>query len=227
MMATIFLVNGGVTPATKRQEIFQRIVSQMLGSGYAQTINMMNMEILHGATPLASEIVALQGSLTIPAKGVIILGFSRVLFSLGILLKRFANLCNPPFFGTCLTMLLWPRAVSETSAAFCALKDGANRNDAFLFSQLAKVQSILLLPIRGTAGFAALLGRASGLVEHLANKTLALLKAIAGLTMGRQGTRLTSLQVGRSLRHLRSAIGAIKDAVFPRLHSLNYELSPL
>jgi hypothetical protein len=227
MMTTLFLMGSGVTAPTKREEIIQRIVAKMPRRGHSSAVNMVDVKILGSTTALAGEVIALQGRLPVTSKVVIVLSFSDVLTSIRVLLKRFACLFGAAFLHARLTVLLRSRTVGEISSAINALQNGANSDSPFLFSQLAKVKNILLLPIHGAAGFAALLSRSGGLVEHFTHDALALFETIPGLAMGRQGARLAPLKIRGSLRHLSAAIRTIKDSVFPRFHSLSYELSPL
>ncbi len=226
-MTTLFLMDSSVTAPTKREEIIQRIVAKFLRRSHSSAVNMVDVEILGGTTALAGEVIALQCRSSVTPEVVIVLSFSDVLTSIRVLLKRFACLFGAAFLHARLTVLLRPRTVGEISAAIGALQNGANSDSTLLFSQLAKVKNILLLPINGAAGFAALLSRSGGLVEHFTHDALALFETIPGLAMGCQGARLAPLKIRGSLRHLSAAIRTIKDSVFPRFHSLSYELSPL
>jgi hypothetical protein len=226
-MTTLFLMNSSVTTPAKRKEILQRIVPQLFGRSDSSSVNVMDMKILSRAAPLASEVVTLQGVLPVATKVVVVFSFADVFISLGVLGKRFAGLLSAAFFQASKAVLLWTGAVDEIGITLNTLKRGANWYGAFLFPQFTQMQHILFLPVRRATSVAALLGRASGLVEHLADKALAVLKTVASLPMSSQRTGLTSPQVGRCLWYLRPAIGAIEDAVFPRFHNLNNELSPL
>jgi hypothetical protein len=226
-MTTLFLMNSSVTAPAKRKEILQRIVTQLFGCSDSSTINVVNVQVFSNSAPLASEVVTFQGVLPVAAKVVVVFGFADVFISLGVLGKRLAGLLSAAFFQASKAVLLRTGTVDEIGITLNALKRGANRHSAFLFPQFTQMQHILFLPVRRATSVAALLGRASGLVQHLADQALAVLKAVASLPVSSQRTRLASLQVGRCLGHLRSAIGAIEDAVFPRFHNLNYELSPL
>jgi len=227
MMTTLFLMDSSVTAPTKREEIIQRIVAKFLRRGHSSTVNMVDVKILGSTTALAGEVIALQGRLPVTSKVVIVLSFSDVLTSIRVFFKCFACLFGAAFLHARLTVLLRSRTVGEIGAALNALKRCTNSYGTFLLSQLAKVKNILLLPINGAAGFAALLSRSGGLVEHFTHDALALFETIPGLGMGRQGARLAPLKIRGSLRHLSAAIRTIKDSVFPRFHSLSYELSPL
>lgn len=221
------MMHSCMTTPAQRQQIIQRIVPQLFRCGNASAINVMDMQILNGAAVLTCEVVTLQGVLPVAAKAVVVFSFADVFISLGILGKRFAGLLNAAFLQASNAVLLRPGAVGEIGITLNALERGTNRHSAFLFPQFAQMQHILFLPIRWPATVAALLGRASGLVEHLADEALALLKAVARLPVSSQRTRLASLQVGRCLRHLRPAIRAIENAVSPRFHNLNTTLSVL
>lgn len=214
------------TPA-QRQKIIQRIVPQLFRSGNTSAINVMDMQILSGAAVLTGEVVTVQGVLPVTAKAVVVFSFADVFISLGIFGERFASLLSAAFLQASKAVLLRTRAVDEIGITLNALERGTNRHSAFLFPQFTQMQHILFLPIRWPAIVAALLGRASGLVEHLADEALALLKAVASLPVSSQCTRLTSLQIGRCLGHLRPAIRAIENAVSPRFHNLNTTLSVL
>ena len=216
-----------VTTPAQRQQIVQRIVPQLFRCGHASAIDVMDVQILNGSAMLAGEVVTLQGILPVAAKTVIVFSFADIFISLGILGKRFAGLLSAAFLQADKAVLLRPGAVAEIGTTLNALERGTNRHSAFLFPQFTQMQHILFLPIRWPATVAALLRRASGLVEHLADETLALLKAVASLPVSSQRTRLASLQVGRCLGHLRPAIRAIENAVSPRFHNLNTTLSVL
>ena len=220
-------MDSSVTAPTKREEIIQRIVAKFLRRSHSSAVNMVDVEILGGTTALAGEIVPLQCRSSVTSKVVIVLSFSDVLTSIRVFFKCFACLFGAAFLHARLTVLLRSRTVDEIGAALNALKRCTNSYGTFLLSQLAKVKNILLLPINGAAGFAALLSRSGGLVEHFTHDALALFETIPGLAMGRQGARLAPLKIRGSLRHLSAAIRTIKDSVFPRFHSLSYELSPL
>ena len=220
-------MDSSVTAPTKREEIIQRIVAKFLRRGHSSTVNMVDVKILGSTTALAGKIVPLQCRSSVTSKVVIVLSFSDVLTSIRVFFKCFACLFGAAFLHARLTVLLRSRTVGEIGAALNALKRCTNSYGTFLLSQLAKVKNILLLPINGAAGFAALLSRSGGLVEHFTHDALALFETIPGLAMGRQGARLAPLKIRGSLRHLSAAIRTIKDSVFPRFHSLSYELSPL
>jgi hypothetical protein len=211
------------TPA-QRQQVIQRIVPQLFRRGNASAVNVMDMQILNGAAVLTGEVVTLQSVLPVAAKVVVVFGFTDVFISLGILGKCFTGLFSATFFQTGKAVLLRTRAVGEIGITLNALERGTNRHSAFLFPQFTQMQHILFLPIRWPAIVATLLGRASGLVQHLADKALALLKAVASLPVSSQRTRFTSLQVGRCFGHLCPAIRAIENAVSPRFHNLNTTL---
>jgi hypothetical protein len=226
-MTTLFVMNSSVTAPAKREEILQRIVPQLFGRSDSSSVNVMNVQVFSNSAALASEVVTLQCALPVAAKVIVVFSFADVFISLGVLGKRFAGLLSAAFFQANKAVLLRTGTVDEIGITLNTLKRGANCYGAFLFPQFTQMQHILFLPISWPATVAALLGRASGFVERLTDKTLALLKAVASLPVSSQRTGLASLQVRRCLRHLRSAIGAIEDAVFPRFHNLNYELSPL
>jgi hypothetical protein len=226
-MTTLFLVNSSVTAPAKRKEILQRIVPQLFGRSDSSSVNVMNVQVFSNSALLASEVVTLQRVLPVAAKVVVVKCFASVLIPLRIFGKRPAGLLSAAFFEANKAVLLWTGAVCEIGTTLNTLKRGANCYGAFLFPQFTQMQHILFLPVRRATSVAALLGRASGLVEHLADKALAILKAVASLPVSSQRTRFASLQVGRCLWYLRPAIGAIEDAVFPRFHNLNNELSPL
>jgi hypothetical protein len=221
---SFLMMNLGMAPTAQGQQVFQSIVPQFLGRSHTSAINVMDMQIFRGSAVLTREIVPLQSFLTVAAKLVIVLGFTDVFLTLGVFSKRLTNLLRPAFFSAVWAMLLRARRIGELSSALDARNDSAYSDSTLLFTQLTKMKNILLLSIDWLAVNAALLRRAGGLVKHRANNTLALLEAIAGLTMSSQCTRFTSLQVGRCLGHLCSAVGAIKDAVFPKFHSLNSTL---
>ena len=221
------MMHSCVTTPAQRQQIVQRIVPQLFRCGHASAIDVMDVQILNGSAMLAGEVVTLQGILPVAAKTVIVFSFADIFISLGILGKRFAGLLSAAFLQADKAVLLRPGAVAEIGTTLNALERGTNRHSAFLFPQFTQMQHILFLPIRWPATVAALLRRASGLVEHLADETLALLKAVASLPVSSQRTRLASLQVGRCLGHLRPAIRAIENAVSPRFHNLNTTLSVL
>jgi hypothetical protein len=221
------MMHSCVTTPAQRQQIVQRIVPQLFGSGHASAINVMDMQILSGAAVLTGEVVTLQGVLPVAAKTVIVFSFADIFIPLGIFGKRLANLLNAAFLQADKAVLLRPGAVDEIGTTLNALERGTNRHSAFLFPQFTQMQHILFLPIRWSATVAALLRRASGLVEHFADEALALLKAVASLPVSSQRTRLASLQVGRCLGHLRPAIRAIENAVSPRFHNLNTTLPVL
>lgn len=216
-----------MTTSAQRQQIVQRIVPQLFRCGNTSAINVMDMQILNGAAVLTSEVVTLQGVLPVAAEMVVVFSFADVFISLGILGERFANLLSAAFLQAGKAVLLRTGAVNEIGITLNALERGTNRHSAFLFPQFTQMQHILFLPIRWPATVAALLGGASGLVEHLADEALALLKAVASLPVSSQRTRLASPQVGRCLGHLRPAIRAIENAVSPRFHNLNTTLSVL
>lgn len=217
-------MNLCMTATTQREQVFQGVVTQLPRCGYTSAVNVMDVQIFRCSAMLTSEIVPLQSFLTVAAKLIIVLGFTDVFLTLGVFSKRLTNLFRPAFFPAVWAMLLRARRIDELSSALDARNHSAYSDSTLLFTQLAKMKNILLLSIDWPAVNAALLRRAGRLVKHLANNTLALLKTIAGLTMSSQCTRFTSLQVGRCLGYLRSAIGAIEDAVFPRFHSLNSTL---
>ena len=221
------MMHSRVTTPAQRQQIVQRIVSQLFRCGNASAINVMDVQILSNAAVLTGEVVTLQGVLPVDAKAVVVLSFADIFIPLGIFGKRLANLLNAAFLQADKAVLLRPGAVDEIGITLNALERGTNRHSAFLFPQFTQMQRILFLPICWPATAAALLGRASGLIEHLADETLALLKAVASLPVSSQRTRLASLQVGRCLGHLRPAIRAIENAVSPRFHNLNTTLSVL
>ena len=221
------MMHSRMTTPAQRQQVIQRIVPQLFRRGNTSAINVMDVQILNGSAMLAGEIIAFQSLLPVASKAVVVFSFADVFISLGILGKRFANLLNAAFLQADKAVLLRPRAVDEIGITFKALERGANRHSSFLFPQFTQMQHILFLPISRPATVATLLGRASGLVEHLADKTLALLKAVASLPVSSQRTRLASPQVGRCFGHLRPAIGAIENAVSPGFHNLNTTLSVL
>jgi hypothetical protein len=226
-MTTLFVMNSSVTAPAKRKEILQRIVPQLFGRSDSSSVNVMNVQVFSNSAPLASEVVTLQRVLSVAAKVIVVKCFAPVLIPLRILSKRLADLLDTAFLQASKAVLLWTGTVNEIGITLNTLKRGANCYSAFLFPQFTQMQHILFLPIRWPATVAALLGRASGLVEHFADETLAILKAVTGLPVSSQRTWLASLQVGRCLRHLRSAIGAIENAVPPRFHNLNTTLSVL
>jgi hypothetical protein len=226
-MTTLFVMNSSVATPAKRKEIFQRIVPQLFRRSDSSSVNVMNVQVFSNSAALASEFVTLQRVLPVAAKVVVVKCFASVFIPFRILSKRLANLLDTAFLQANKAVLLWTGAVDKIGITLNTLKRGAHWYGAFLFPQFTQMQHILFLPVRRPASVATLLGRASGLVEHLADKALAILKAVASLPVSSQRTRFASLQVGRCLRHLRSAIGAIEDAVFPRFHNLNNELSPL
>lgn len=221
------MMHSCMTTPTQGQQIIQRIVPQLFRCGNASAINVVDMQILNGAAVLTSEVVTLQSILPVATKMVVVFSLADVFISLGILGKRFAGLLSAAFLQAGEAVFLRPGAVGEIGITLNTLERGTNRHSAFLFPQFTQMQHILFLPIRWPATVAALLGRASGLVEHLADETLALLKAVASLPVSSQRTRLASLQVGRCLGHLRPAIRAIENAVSSRLHNLNTTLSVL
>ena len=224
-MTTLFLMNRSVTAPAKRLQIFQCVVPQFFGRGYSSPVNMVDVEILGCATALTGEVVTLQCALPVAAKMIVVKCLAPVLIPFRILGKRSPYLFGAAFLQARLTVLLRSRAVGEIDSAVGALEDGSSRCGSFLFPQSAQMKNILLLAVNRTADITALLSRSRRFVEHFTDDAPALLESIAGLTVGRQCTRLTSLEIWRSLGHLRSAIGAVKDAVLPRFHSLNYELS--
>lgn len=226
-MMTLLLMDLGVTASAKREEIFQCIVAKFLGRGHSSAVNMVNVKILGSTTAPTGEVVAFQSCLPVAPKAVIVFGPADVFIPLRTFLEGLSVPSISQCFGAALAAPLRTRTVNEIRSAVFTLQRRANSNSAFLLTQLAQMKNILLLPVNRAASVTALLGGSRRLVEHLADDALALLETIAGLAMGRQGTRFASLQVGRCLRHLRSAIGAIEDAVLPRFHNLNNELSLL
>jgi hypothetical protein len=226
-MTTLFVMNSSVTAPAKREEILQRIVPQLFGRSDSSSVNVMNVQVFSNSAPLASEVVTLQCALPVAAKVIVVFSFADVFISLGVLGKRLADLLNTAFLQASKAVLLRTGTVDEIGITLNTLKRGANCYGAFLFPQFTQMQHILFLPVRRAATVAALLGRASGFVEHLADQALAVLKAVASLPVSSQRTGLASPQVGRCLWYLRPAIGAIEDAVLPRFHNLNNELSPL
>jgi hypothetical protein len=226
-MTTFFLMNSSVAAPAKRKEILQCIVPQLFGRSDSSSVNVMNVQVFSNSAPLASEVVTLQRVLPVAAKVIVVKCFAPVFIPLRILGKRPANLLDTAFLQANKAVLLRTGTVNEIGITLNALERGANYYGAFLFPQFTQMQHILFLPVRRATSVAALLGRAGRFVEHLADKALAVLKAVASLPVSSQRTWLASLQIGRCLRHLRAAIGAIEDAVFPRFHNLNNELSPL
>jgi len=226
-MTTLFLMNSSVAAPAKRKEILQRIVPQLFRRSDSSFVNVMNVQVFSNSAPLAGEVVTLQRVLPVAAKVIVVFSFADVFISIGVLGKRLAGLLSAAFFHASKAVLLRTGTVDEIGITLNALKRGANCYGAFLFPQFTQMQHILFLPARRPASVATLLGRASGLVQHLADEALTLLKAVASLPVSSQRTGLASPQVGRCLWYLRAAIGAIEDAVFPRFHNLNYELSPL
>lgn len=221
------MMHSCMTTPTQGKQIIQRIVLQLFRCGNASAINVMNMQILNSTAVLTSKVVTLQGVLPVAAEMVVVVSLADICGQLGIIGKRFAHLIYAAFLQAGKAVLLRPGAVGEIGITLNALERGTNCHSAFLFPQFTQMQHILFLPIRWPATVAALLGRASGLVEHSANEALALLKAVTSLPVSSQRTRLASLQVGRCLGHLRPAIRAIENAVSPRLHNLNTTLSVL
>ena len=221
------MMHSCMTTPAQRQQVIQRIVPQLFRCGNTSAVNVMDVQIFSGTAMLASEVVTLQGVLPVTSKVVIVSRLADVFISIGILGKCFAGLLSAAFLQASKAVLLRPGAVGEIGITLNALERGTNRHSAFLFPQFTQMQHILFLPIHWPAIVAALLGRASGLVEHLADEALALLKAVASLPVSSQRTRLASLQVGRCLGHLRPAIRAIENAVSPRFHNLNTTLSVL
>lgn len=219
------MMNLGVATSAKGKQILQGIVAQLFGGCRAGAINVMHVKIFGGSTVLASEVVAFQGFLPIAAKVVVVTCFAQVLREFWIVCERLPDLLVASLPGAVWAVLLRARAVNKISAAICALKRAANLHGSPFSAEALQVQDVLLPPVGGTALGAALLHRASGLVQHLANDALAFLESTAGLSVGSQGTRLASLEIGGCLRNLRSAVGAVEDPVFAPLHNLSFALS--
>lgn len=226
-MTTFFVVNLGMTAPAEGLQVLQRIVPQLFGGGHSSSINVMDMQILGGTTPLAGEVVALQGRLPVASEVIVIPSPSGVFLSLRVLFKSFAHLLRTLLLETDAAVLLRARGIREASTALNAVDRSADWRCPLFLPEFTKVQDVLLLPIRRAAGLAAFLGGARGLVEHGADYALTLLKAAARLTVGGQGARLAPLEVGRCLGNLGSAVWAIEDAVFPWFHNLSDELSLL
>jgi hypothetical protein len=226
-MTTLFLMNSSVAAPAKRKEILQRIVPQLFGRSDSSSVNVMNVQVFSNSASLAGEVVTLQRVLPVATKVVVVFSFADVFISLRAILKRLSVSSVSQCFSAALAASLRSRTVGKFNSAIFTLQHRTNSDSPFLFPQFTQMQHILFLPVRRAASVAALLGRASGLVEHLADQALEVLKAVASLPVSSQRTWLASLQVGRCLRHLRSAIGAIEDAVFPRFHNLNTTLSVL
>lgn len=225
--SSLLMMSLGVAPTAQRLQVLQSVVAQLSGRSHASTVNVVDVQILSGSTALAGEVVTLQSLLAVASKVVVVLGLSDVFIPLGVLGQRSQSLRDSAIFSASWAVLLWPRCVREVGTALNALKRAAYCHCPLLLTKAPQVKHVLVLPIGGTALWTALLRRAGGLVEHLTNDALAFLESVAGLTVGSQGTRLAPLQVGRRLRNLRSAVGALKDAVLPGFHSLNSTLSVL
>ena len=226
-MIRFFGVSATVASTAEGEQVFQSVVAQLSGRSHASTVNVVDVQILSGSTALAGEVVTLQSLLAVASKVVVVLGLSDVFIPLGVLGQRSQSLRDSAIFSASWAVLLWPRCVREVSTTLNALKRAANCHCPLLLAKASEVKHILLLPVGGTALGAALLHGAGGIVQHLANDALALLESVAGLAVGSQDTRLASLEIGRCLRNLRPAVGALKDAVFPPLHNLNTTLSVL
>ena len=224
---SLLMMNFGVAPTAQGQQVFQSVVPQFLGRSHTSTVNVMDVQIFRCSAVLAGEVVTFQSLLPVAPKVVVILGLTDVFVQPRILCKGFANPLRPTLLQALDAVLLWSRCVCEVSTALNALQGAAHCHRPLLLAKVPQVKHILLLPVGGSALWAALLRRAGGLVEHLANDALALLESVAGLTVGSQGARLASLEIGRCLGNLRSAVGTLKDAVLASLHNLNTTLSVL
>lgn len=220
-------MNPRMTTPAKRKQVFQGVVTQLPWRCHTSAVDMMNVQVFSGAAVLASEVVTLQGFLSITSKVVIVFSPSDVFISLGILGQGLSRLLRPAFFQASSAMFLRPRRICEVGAALNALQRAAHFYRPVSLAESSQVKYVLSLPVCGTALWATLLSRTGGLVKHLANNALAFFKTIAGLSVGSQGACPASLQVGRCLRHLRSTIGAIQDPVLTSFHSLNTTLSVL
>lgn len=226
-MNRLSAMNTRMAPPAQGEQVFQSVVPKLPGRSHASTINVVDMQILRGSAVLAGEVVPFQGLLTVPTKVIVVKCLTPVLLSLGVLGQGLTRIQRSALLKADSTMLLWPRCVCEVRTTFNALKRAANCHCPLLLAKAAEVKHILLLPVGGTALGTALLHGAGGFIEHLADNALSLLESVAGLTVGSQSTRLASLEIGRCLRNLRSAVGALKDAVLPPLHNLNTTLSVL
>lgn len=226
-MNRLSAMNTRMAPPAQGEQVFQSVVPQLPGRSHASTINVVDMQILCGSAVLAREVVPFQSLLAVASKVVVVLGLLDVFISLGVLGQRSQSLGDSAIFNASWAVLLWPRCVREVSTTLNALKRAANCYCPILLAKAPEVKHILLLPVVGTALWATFLRRARGLVEHLANNALALLKPITGLSVGGQGAWFAPLQVGRCLGHLRSTIGAVQDPVLTPFHSLNTTLSVL
>lgn len=226
-MNRLSAMNTRMAPPAQGEQVFQSVVPQLPRRSHPSTINVVDMQILRGSAVLAGEVVPFQGILAVATKVVVVKRFAPVLLSLGILRQGLTRIQRSALVQANSATPLWPRCVREVSTTLNALKRAANCHCPLLLAKALEVKHILLLPVGGTALGTALLHRAGGLVEHLADNALSFFESVAGLTVGGQSTRLASLEIGRCLRNLRSAVGALKDAVLPTLHNLNTTLSVL
>lgn len=224
---SLLIVDLSVASAAQGQQVFQCVIPQLLWSRCARAVNVVDVKIFGCSTVLASEVVAFQSLLPVASKVIVVACFAKVLRKSWVVCKRFPDLLVTSLLGAVLAVLLGTRAVDKIGTTICALDRAADLHGSPLGAEALQVQDVLLLPVGGTALGAALLHRASGLVKHLANDALAFLESTAGLTVSGQGARLASLEIGRRLGNLRSAVGALKDAVLPPLHNLNTTLSVL
>lgn len=221
------MVNLGVAPTAQGQQVLQGVVPQLLGCGHASPINVVDMQILRGSAVLAGEVVTFKGFLPVATKVVVVKRFAPVFLSLGILRQDLTCIQRSALLQASRAVLLWPRCVSEIGTALNALQRAAHCYCPFLLAKAPQVKRVLLPLVGRTAFGTTLLHRAGGLIRHRTDDALALLESAASLAVSSQSARLASLEIGRCLRNLCSAVGALKDAVLSPLHNLNPTLSVL
>lgn len=211
---TPLLMHNGMARTAERLEIFQRIVSVFARCGDAQSVNVMNVQIVLCTATLAGVVVALQGVHAVAVKAVVVFGLLAVLLNLvGVLGRPFSYASDVRIIAARLALSLRSGGVFKQRSAIFAgqhVSFARSANSVTFGSAIFGAFHAMIFFFTSVTRF---LRRACRLVVLLANYAPAISKSDFGLTVCSKGAGLTSLRVRACPCYLRATVRTVNNAI--------------
>lgn len=212
---TFLLMNCGVAGSANREQVFQRIVTQLFGRCHATAINVMNVQIIPCAAALAGMVVALKSQLAVAAEHVNVLRLYAVVAYLVEIAKCPISRSLCAFYLLAVrTVDLWAGRVNKIFSAASAKQNRPNGHGPFRFSVPTQTLGVVFSPVFRRTRSAYFLSGCSGLVGHSAHNTSPFTPAMPSLPVSLERTGLAPLEIWRSFINRCAAIWAGKHSVF-------------
>lgn len=207
---TLNCMNSRMAGSAKRLEVFQRVVPLFTRRRNAQSVEVVDMQIILGAATLAGMIITLQGFDTVAAKAVIILGFLAILPNLlRVIGGPSPNAGNMRIIAARFALALRTSRIFKWGSAVFAREPVAFPWRASGVSFCSAILRAFALAVHLSTSFTRILRTACRFVFVLAYHALTVGKATFGLSMSRKRTRLASLCVWGSPRCSSAAVRAV------------------